>query len=113
MIVQQLLPRLVDRRFPDYEGSDYRVAVVESRRGADRRTIFTSGDAWSEKDLETPDYTLDLLAPQSPFQRRGPQRGWPGRPWRPAVRAAAGGAVNEDEVPSRVSLLRARHGSYS
>ena len=28
-------------------------------------------------------------------------------------RAAAGGAVNEDVVPSRVSLLRVRHGSYS
>jgi len=71
VVVKQLLPRLVARRFPDYEGRDYRVAVVESRPDMARQTIFTSGDAWSEKDLDTPDYALDIFAPLGPAQRRG------------------------------------------
>jgi signal transduction histidine kinase len=89
VIVNQVLPRLVARRFPDYEGRDYRVAVVEWRPDMASQTIFTSGDAWSEKDLETPDYALDLLAPLGPSQRwggnlapgggPGPQRGGGGR----------------------------------
>jgi signal transduction histidine kinase len=71
IIVRQLLPRLVARRFPDYEGRDYRVAVVETRPDMAPQTIFTSGDAWSQRDLDTPDYALDLTAPLGPPQRRG------------------------------------------
>ena len=104
VIVQQLLPRLVDRRFPDYEGRDYRVAVVESRRGADRRTIFTSGDAWSEKDLETPDYSLDLLAPQSQYQRWGPNAGGPGGPGGPPPRGAGRGGERGRGPEPRITL---------
>jgi signal transduction histidine kinase len=70
VIVKHILPRLVARRFPDYEGRDYRVAVVELRPDMASQVVFTSGDAWSDKDLETPDYALDLLAP-GPQQRRG------------------------------------------
>jgi len=80
VIVNQLLPRLVARRFPDYEGRDYRVAVVESRPDMERQTVFTSGDAWSQKDLDTPDYALDLLAPPGPPQRRGGNAGQGGPP---------------------------------
>jgi len=71
VVVSQLLPRLVARRFPDYEGRDYRVAVVESRPDMARQIVFTSGDAWSERDLDTPDYALDLFAPLGPPVRRG------------------------------------------
>lgn len=71
VIVQQLFPRLVDRRFPDYEGRDYRVAVMETRQGFSPRPIFTSGGVWSEEDLATPDFSLDLLMPQPSALRRG------------------------------------------
>ena len=102
VIVKQILPRLVARRFPEYEGRDYRVAVVELRPDMASQVVFTSGDAWSDKDLETPDYALDLLAP-GPQQRRGgavqgpgiggpPQRGGRGEQWRgPDQRSAFAG----------------------
>src|SRR4030095_4985048 len=80
VIVRQMLPRLVARRFPDYEGRDYRVAVVELRPDMEPHTVFTSGDAWSQKDLDTPDYALDLLAPIGPQQRRGGNPPGPGVP---------------------------------
>jgi signal transduction histidine kinase len=77
VVVKQLLPRLVARRFPDDEGRDYRVAVVETRPDMEPQAVFTSGDAWSQKDLDTPDYALDLLAPGPP-QRRGGNPGGSG-----------------------------------
>ena len=83
VIVQQLLPRLTSLRFPDYEGRNYRVAVLALRSGGDRQTIFTSGDAWSDQDLDTPDYSLDLLSPAPPPQRRGSPPGVPGGPGGP------------------------------
>jgi signal transduction histidine kinase len=71
VIVDRILPRLVSRRFPDYEGRDYRVTVISSRQGGGRHTIFTSGDPWTEGDLATPDYALDVFAPTLPSLRRG------------------------------------------
>ena len=75
VVVKQLFPRLVARRFPDDEGRDYRVAVVESRPDMEPQTVFTSGDAWSQKDLATPDYALDLFASMGPPLRRGGNAG--------------------------------------
>jgi len=70
VIVDHILPRLVARRFTEYEGQDYRVAVTASQRGSKARTVFTSGDPWTESDIENPDYSMELLTPQ-PLQRRG------------------------------------------
>ncbi|HET9217525.1 MAG TPA: HAMP domain-containing sensor histidine kinase, partial [Terriglobia bacterium] len=75
VIVKQILPRLVARRFPEYEGRDYRVAVVELRPDMASQVVFTSGDAWSDEDLETPDYALDLLAPGPQLRRGGGVQG--------------------------------------
>jgi signal transduction histidine kinase len=69
VVVNQVLPRLVSQRFPDYEGRDYRVAIVSTRRGSEPHTIFTSGDSWSSRDLDSPDYALDVFTPA--LQRRG------------------------------------------
>ena len=81
VIVEQLLPRLVTRRFTDYEGRDYRVAVVAALQGSARQTVFTSGE-WNATDLESPDFAMDLFGPGPPLPRRGvgagippPQRG--------------------------------------
>ena len=100
VVVKQMLPRLVARRFPDYEDRDYRVAVVESRPDMASQTIFTSGDAWTDKDLETPDYSLDLLAPQGPQQRRG---GGPGPGG--AVTAQRGGRGEWGRGPERFGVV--------
>jgi signal transduction histidine kinase len=101
VIVEQVLPRLVSRRFPDWEGRDYRVAVVETRPDMAPHAVFTSGDAWSQKDLDTPDYALDLLAPLGPPQRRGGNPGSPGVPLPPQ----RGGRVDRGRGPeSRVTL---------
>jgi signal transduction histidine kinase len=81
VIVEQLLPRLIARRFTDFEGRDYRVAVVASQQGPDRETLITSGDSWTKQDLESPDFTMELFGPGPPLPRRGvgagipPQRG--------------------------------------
>jgi len=71
VIVSQILPRLISLRFPDYEGRDYRVAVLASRGGAQPRTIFTAGGEWTGEDLQSPDYAVDLLFPPPVPQRRG------------------------------------------
>jgi signal transduction histidine kinase len=71
VIVEHVLPRLVARHFRDYEGRDYRVAVMASRAGAETRPIFTSGNEWTTEDLRSPDYATDLLAPFPPSRRGG------------------------------------------
>jgi len=71
VLTTQILPALVVKRFPNYENQDYRVAVVAHRPGAPRKTVFTSGDIWSEEDLATPDYQLDLLGPPVPRRPSG------------------------------------------
>jgi signal transduction histidine kinase len=82
VITTQILPALVDRRFPDYENQDYRVAVVARRPSGDRRTVFTSGEAWPDADLKTPDFQLDLLGPppRRPPGAGGISPGLPGPP---------------------------------
>jgi signal transduction histidine kinase len=70
VLTTQILPALVVRRFPNYENQDYRVAVVARRPSDGRRTVFTSGERWSQQDLASPDFQLDLLAPPNP--RRDP-----------------------------------------
>jgi signal transduction histidine kinase len=66
VITTQILPALVDRRFPNYENQDYRVAVVTRRPSEPRRTVFTSGGVWSDEDFSTPDFHIDLLGPPGP-----------------------------------------------
>ena len=112
VLLNQILPALVARRFPDYENQNYRVAVVARRQGDVRRTMFTSGAAWSEEDLATPDYELDLFGPQivrppgAPSgerggprggergfrggERRGPVSTFAGQEWRLLVKHRAG-----------------------
>src|SRR5262245_61942737 len=85
VIVNQVLPRLVSQRFPDYEGRDYRVAIVATRRGSGSHTIFTSGDSWSSRDLDSPDYVLDMFTPA--LQRRGTPPAVP----QPTARVGRGG----------------------
>lgn len=93
VITTQILPALVERRFPNYENQDYRVAVVARRPSDGHRTVFTSGDPWSEKDLSSPDFHLDLLAPPNP--RRGPVVGPP--PLEPPVGPPRGGPRGDRE----------------
>ena len=77
VIVEQLLPRLVARRFTDYEDRDYRVAVLVSQPGSPRQTVFTSGD-WNPADFESPDFAMDLFGPgPPPIPRRGVGPGMP------------------------------------
>ena len=66
VLVKRILPAIVVRRFPDYENQEYRVAVIARRQGTARQILFTSGDVWSERDLATPDYQLDLIGPLQP-----------------------------------------------
>ena len=87
VLTTQILPALASRRFPNYENQDYLVAVVAQRPGGIGRTVFTSSEPWSQDDLETPDYQLDLLAPQ--ISRRPP--GANGPPQVPADRGFRGG----------------------
>jgi signal transduction histidine kinase len=74
LLVSEVLPALIARRFPAAEGRNYRVAITARRRDSERQTLFTSGVPWTQKELETPDYELDLFAP---LPRRGPGLGGP------------------------------------
>jgi signal transduction histidine kinase len=72
LLVSEVLPTLTARRFPVAERRNYRVAITAGRRDSERQTLFTSGEPWTQSDLETPDYELDLFAP---LPRRGPGPG--------------------------------------
>jgi signal transduction histidine kinase len=74
--VSQIFPMFTMRRFPEYEGQKYRVAVVETEHDT-QKTLFTSSDAWSTNDLASPDYRLELLTPFLPRRGPGPQEGPP------------------------------------
>jgi len=77
VLTTQILPALVTLRFPDYEGRDYRVAVVSLRQGSNPRVVFSSGDPWTDRDIETPDYQTNLFGgppPRDAFRgERGPR----------------------------------------
>jgi signal transduction histidine kinase len=87
VLVTQILPSLAELRFSDYDGQNHRVAVISRRQGDVRRTVFTTGGAWSDEDLATPDYQLELLVPPLPRQPVGGRP--PGPP--PGERGAGGG----------------------
>jgi len=89
VIVDNILPRLVARRFTEYEGQEYRVAVTASMGGSPPRTVFTSGDAWTENDIDNPDFSMELLSPQ-PLQWRGNGPGGPPPPPPPQWGARGG-----------------------
>jgi signal transduction histidine kinase len=105
VILQQLLPRLVARRFPDYEGRDYRVSLVELRPDAAPRTIFTSGEEWSKQDLDSPDYSLDLLAPQPAVRWGGGGPPGPGGPGGPGAQRGGGRGGERGRGPERITLV--------
>jgi signal transduction histidine kinase len=71
VLVTQILPSLAELRFSDYDGQNHRVAVISRRQGDVRQTVFTTGGAWSEEELATPDYQLDLLSPPLPRRPTG------------------------------------------
>jgi signal transduction histidine kinase len=71
VLASQILPSLAELRFPDYDGQSHRIAVISRRQGDVRQTVFMTGGPWSEEDLATPDYQLDLLAPPLPRRPAG------------------------------------------
>src|SRR5688572_1217841 len=60
VIVNEIFPAIVAGRFAEFEGQQYRVAVVSI---ADDKpvAIFNSGAFWSTDDLSAPDYSTELL----------------------------------------------------
>ena len=76
VMVNHFLPRLVALRFTEYEGQEYRVAVTATQPGSRSHTVFASGVAWTERDLESPDFSMELLG-AAPLQRRGNGPGGP------------------------------------
>ena len=86
-IVQEILPSIVARRFAEFEGQNYRVAVAAMGGGGELQPIFTTGGDWSPADLLTPDYSTGLLSFSASGQRgrlpsangsRGQGSGWRG-----------------------------------
>lgn len=86
-ITKQIFPALFARDFPMTGDADYRIAVVS--KAIPLFTIFSTGEAWSEKDLASPDYAVDLgpYGPGGPGGGRGgpgPGPGQRGGPFQPA-----------------------------
>jgi signal transduction histidine kinase len=69
VLVKEVLPDLVTRRFPVIGDQDFRVTVV-SMSGSPH-AIFTSGEPWSSLDMATPDHVADLLEYSGPLGPRG------------------------------------------
>ena len=86
-ITKEILPELAARRFPVVGDQDYRVAVVAM--SGEPHTIFTTGGAWTDADLETPDHAVDLDRAFLEYQGRFGFRGFGARGGPPAADAAA------------------------
>jgi len=74
-IINDVLPALVKRDFPMTGDQDYRVAVVSAPSMV---TIFSTGKPWTEEDLASYDYGIDLIGMPGQFgQNDGFGRGGP------------------------------------
>jgi signal transduction histidine kinase len=76
---KQVFPALVARDFPMTDDQDYRVAIVSIPFVS--KTIFSTGKPWTEEDLASPDYSIDLIRGSGqPGQIGGIARGGLSRP---------------------------------